>query len=174
MKLQLITNLRKKVLENKKLILFIISKKIIVAIVLMFLSSSCISTKSTLKNVDDNAPVPRLSKNNTFIITEYSKDKKYGYNKDYPINIFYYNTNNEQLNEERFLNALAGPKGEKISYTKIETCCPFPSKRTAMGAGFLNIYEIRWEGQKKPILLYLNIYEKGYLKCPVGLSIKKQ
>lgn len=173
MKSQLITNLLKKIQENKKLVLFIISKKIIVAIVLLFLSSSCISTKSTLRNVDDNAPIPKLSKDNTFIITEYSKDKKYGYNKDYPINIFYYNTYNEQLNEDRFLNALAGPKGEKITYTKLETCCPFPSKRSTMGAGFLNVYEIRWEGQKKPITLYLNIYEKGFLMCPMGLSIKK-
>lgn len=173
MKSKLIPHLRKYIQENKKLILFIISKKIIVAIVLLFLSSSCIGTKSTLRNVDDNAPIPKLSKDNTFIITEYSKDKKYGYNKDYPINIFYYNTDNEKLNEDRFLNALAGPKGEKISYTRLETCCPFPSKRTAMGAGFLNVYEIRWEGQKKPITLYLNIYEKGFLMCPMGLSIKK-
>lgn len=173
MKSLLISNLRKKIQENKKLILFVITKKIIAVLVLMFLSSSCISTKSTLRNVNNNAPIPKLSKDNTFIITEYSKDKKYGYNKDYPINIFYYNTNNEQLNEERFLNALAGPKGEKITYTKVESCCPFPSKRTAMGAGFLNVYEIRWEGQKKPILLYLNIYEKGFLMCPMGLSIKK-
>lgn len=173
MKSELINNLRKKILENKKLLLFIIAKKIIVALVLMFFTSSCVSTKSTLKNVDDNAPIPKLSKSNTFIITEYSKDKKYGYNKDYPINIFYYNTYNEQLNEERFLNALAGPKGEKITYKKVETCCPFPSKRSSMGAGFLNVYEINWEGQKKPVVLYVNIYEKGHLMCPVGLSIKK-
>ena len=92
-----IIKLRKLILENKKLVFFIISKKIIVALVLLFLSSSCISTKSTLKNVDDNAPIPQLSKDNTFIITEYSKDKRYGYNKDYPINIFYYTTNNEQI-----------------------------------------------------------------------------
>ena len=173
MKSPLINNLLTKIKENKKLVFFIVSKKIIVAIILLFFSSSCISTKSTLKNVDDNAPIPKLSKDNTFVITEYSKDKRYGYNKDYPVNIFYYTTNNEQLNEERFLNALAGPKGEKITYTKVETCCPFPSKRTAMGAGFLNVYEIHWEGQKKPVVLYVNIYEKGYLKCPVGLSIKK-
>ncbi|GGA88468.1 2-dehydro-3-deoxyphosphooctonate aldolase [Flavobacterium palustre] len=174
MKSQLIAILRRKVQENKKLLIFVISKKIIVSLILLFLSSSCISTKSTLKNVDDNAPLLRLAKDNTFIITEYSKNKKYGYDKDYPINIFYYNTYNEQLNEERFLNALAGPKGEKISFTKLETCCPFPTKRSAMGAGFLNVYEIRWEGQKKPVVLYLNIYEKGVLMCPTGLSIRKK
>ena len=135
--------------------------------------TSCVSTKSTLKNVDDSAPIPTLSKDNTFVITEYSKDKKYGYDPDYPINVFYKNTKDENLNAERFIRALAGPNGEPISFTKIESCCPFPTKRTEIGAGFLDIYELHWEGQKNPVRLYLNIYERGYLLVPIGLSLKK-
>jgi hypothetical protein len=42
-----------------------------------------------------------------------------------------------------------------------------------MGAGFLDVFELKWEGQKKPIVLYLNIYEKGYLRVPMGLSVQK-
>ncbi len=134
---------------------------------------SCGSIKSSLKNVDDNAPVPQLSSKNTFILTEYSKDKKYGYDKDYPINVFYLNTKGEDLNAMRFLNALAGPKGEKVFYKKIESCCPFPTKRDEIGAGFLDLYEITWVGLPRPIRLYLNIYEKGALMVPVGFSAKK-
>ena len=148
-------------------------KKAILFVTLLLLSASCVSTKSTLKSVDDNAPNLVLSKDNTFVITEYSKDKKYGYDADYPINLFFQNTRNEKLNQERFLNALAGPKGEKITYTKLESCCPFPTKRTDLGAGFLDVYELKWDGQKKPIKLYLNIYEKGILRVPMGLSLKK-
>ncbi len=148
-------------------------KKIICFIALLLIATSCVSTKSTLKNVDDNAPNLQLTKDNTFIITEYSKDKRYGHDKNYPINIFYGNTNNETINQQRFLNALAGPKGEKITYTKLESCCPFPTKRSDMGAGLLDVYELRWEGQKNPITLYLNIYEKGILMVPTGLSLKK-
>jgi hypothetical protein len=148
-------------------------KNIIILLALTVITTSCISTKSTLKNIDDSAPIPRLSSQNTFIISEYSTDKKYGYDKDYPVNVFFMNTNNDTLNASRFLNALAGPKGENITYTKLESCCPFPTKRSSMGAGFLDVYELNWEGQKKPILLYMNIYEKGYLKVPVGLSLKK-
>ena len=147
-------------------------KKFLFFIMLIVLVSSCVSSRSTLKNVDDNAPDLILKKDNTFAITLYSKDKKYGYNPDYPINIFYRNTRDEALNETRFLNALAGPKGEKITYTRLETCCPFPTKRSDMGAGFLNVYELKWEGQKKPIKLYLNIYEKGILMVPLGLTVK--
>lgn len=148
-------------------------KKPLYFIALLLFITSCVSTKSTLKNIDNNAPWPILTKENTFVITVYSKDKKYGYDQDYPINIFYGNTASETINQERFLNALAGPKGEKITYTKLESCCPFPTKRTDLGAGFLDVYELKWEGQKKPIKLYLNIYERGILMVPVGLSLKK-
>ncbi|KFF11721.1 hypothetical protein [Flavobacterium hydatis] len=148
-------------------------KKTALFIILLITATSCVSTKSTLKNVDDNAPNLTLNKDNTFIITEYSKDKKYGYDKDYPVNIFYRTSKDEVINQQRFLNALAGPNGEKITYTKLESCCPFPSKRSDMGAGFLDVYEIKWEGQKKPINLYLNIYEKGVLMVPLGLTLKK-
>ena len=148
-------------------------KKIISLIAMSFWFISCSSTKSTLKNVDNNAPTPKLLNNTTFIITQYSQDKKYGYDKDYPVNIFYGTTKNDTINQDRFLNALAGPKGEKITYTKLESCCPFPTKRSEMGAGFLDVYELKWEGQKNPVILYLNIYEKGILMVPMGLSLQK-
>jgi hypothetical protein len=134
---------------------------------------SCVSTKSTIKNIDDKAPIPTLTKDNTFLITEYSEDAKYGYDPDYPVNVFYKNSKDENLNAQRYLNALAGPKGEKIFYKKLESCCPFPSKRTEMGAGFLDVYEITWVGLQKPLKLYLNIYERGYLLIPIGFSAKK-
>ena len=146
-------------------------KKNILFIALSILISSCLSTRSTLKNVDDSAPDLVINNNNTFDIKLFSTNKKYGYDKDYPINIFY-QTSKSDVNQERFLNALAGPKGEKITYTKLESCCPFPTKRSDMGAGFLDVYELKWEGQKKPIILYLNIYEKGILMVPFGLRLK--
>jgi hypothetical protein len=148
-------------------------KKILFLLSISLLISSCVSTRSTIKNVDDSAPDLIVNGDNTFEINQFSTDKKYGYDKDYPINIFYKTTNTD-VNQERFLNALAGPKGEKISYTKLESCCPFPTKRSDMGAGFLDVYELKWEGQKKPIVLYLNIYGKGVLMVPFGLRIKEK
>lgn len=146
-------------------------RKIILLFSLSIFISSCVSTRSNLKNVDDSAPDLVLTPNNTFDIKLFSTDKKYGYDKDYPINIFF-QTSKSEVNQERFLNALAGPKGEKITYTKLESCCPFPTKRSEMGAGFLDVYELQWEGQKKPIVLYLNIYEKGILMVPMGLRLR--
>jgi hypothetical protein len=148
-------------------------KKIIYFIILLSVTVSCVNTKSTLQNVDDTATIPQLSKYNTFVLTAYSKDLKYGYNKDYPINVFYRNTRDESINQERFLNALAGPKGEQINFKKLESCCPFPTKNSEMGAGFVDVYEITWQGQKKPLTLYVNMYEKGLLMVPMGMSLKK-
>ena len=90
---------------------------------------SCISTKSTLMNVDNNAPMPKLNAENNFVLTQISNDSKYGYDKNYPINVFYVNATNEEINCERFLNAIAGPNGEKITYKKTGICCPFPTKK---------------------------------------------
>jgi hypothetical protein len=149
-------------------------KKILPFIALVLIFTSCVSTQSTIKNIDNNAPNLQLAENNTFLISEFSKDRKYGYDKDYPINIFFESTRNEIINQQRFLNALAGPKGEKITYTKLESCCPFPTKRSEMGVGLLDVYELKWEGQKSPVILYLNIYEKGVLMVPFGLSLKKK
>ena len=148
-------------------------KKIASFIAILISITSCTSTKSTIKNIDNDAPNLQLIENNTFYISEFSKDKKYGYDKDYPINIFFESTRNETINQQRFLNALAGPNGEKIASTKLESCCPFPTKRSDMGAGLLDVYELKWEGQKKPVILYLNIYEKGVLMVPFGLRLKK-
>lgn len=147
--------------------------KLTLCVAIISLFTSCVSTKSTLMNVDDTAPYPTLSKDNTFVLTEYSKETKYGYNPDYPVNVFFTNAKDENLNAERYLNALAGPKGEAIKFTKLESCCPFPTKRVEIGAGFLDVYELKWEGQSKPVKLYINIYERGYLLVPIGLSIKK-
>ena len=147
-------------------------KKHFLLLFFVALMASCVSTKSTLKNVDNTAPALTLTKDKVFAITEYSTDPKYGYDEDYPVNIFYRNTLNETINQERFLNALAGPNGEKIFYEKVEVCCPFPTKNTAGGAGLLDVYEIKWMGQKKPVRLYLNIYEKSVLMVPMGLTLK--
>ena len=129
--------------------------------------------KNTIKNIDETAPVPMLKKNNSFVLTEMSQDSKYGYDKDYPINIFYRSTSNDSINQERFLKALAGPNGEKLFYKKLESCCPFPTKQSEIGAGLLDVYQVNWVGCKRPLILYFNIYEKGKLFIPTGLTAKK-
>ena len=140
-------------------------------ILLSLLFFSCGSVKSTLKNVDNTAVTPGI-KNGHYIITEYSTDGKYGYDKDYPINIGFINEQNGPKSIGYFFGALQGESKEKISYEKVDSCCPFPTKRSVMGGGILDIYEVKFEGKSKSVLLYINIYDKGKVLCPKGFSIK--
>ena len=141
-------------------------------IIILSFTTSCVSTKNTIKNINNNAPIPKLTKDNTFILTKISSDSKYGFDKDYPINVFFKNSKEEDINAERFLNALAGPKGEKITFVKVESCCPFPSTNSELGAGFLDVYKVNFEGTKQQKVLYFNIYERGILEAPIGFTIK--
>ncbi|AMO19079.1 2-dehydro-3-deoxyphosphooctonate aldolase [Flavobacterium columnare] len=136
--------------------------------------SSCISTRNTIRNIDNNIAGPSLDeKHNSFIITKNTSDKKYAFTEFYPVNVGFTSIEDGENNQKRFLNALAGPKGETISYKLIESCCPFPTNRADIGAGMLDIYEITYPGQNKPVLVYLNKYEKGELMIPVGFTAKK-
>lgn len=137
----------------------------------LLLFSACGSIKSTLKNIDNNAVKPPIVENH-FVITEYSSEKEYGYDEDYPINLGFENEKKSEINVSYYFNGLLGKKGEKITYEKVESCCPFPTKRNTMGAGSLDIYEITFEGNSKKIRLYINVFEKGKVLCPVGFSIK--
>lgn len=149
-------------------------KQVFCGILLLLITVSCISTRSTIRNIDDSIPGPALNEAfGSFIITKMAKDRKYGYNENYPVNAGFTSLEDGVNNQHRFLNALAGPKGEKITYKLVDTCCPFPSKRSDMGAGMLDIYEITWEGNTKPLRLYINKYERGELMIPIGFTARK-
>ncbi len=144
-------------------------KYVFYTVFLMFVS--CVSTKSNIKNINPEAPEPVL-KNNRFVLTSYAKDPKYGFDEAYPVNVFYMSAKNDTLNAVRYLESLAGPNGETIAYKKIESCCPFETKNHSIGGGFLDVYEITYTGIKKPLKLYINLYEKGELLIPIGFTAK--
>ena len=146
--------------------------KYLFSIITALLLTSCVSTQSTLKNVDNSAIRPAI-KDLAYVITEYATDNKYGYDQDYPINIGFIHEKQEDINIQYYFNGLEGPNGEKISYKKVDTCCPFPSKNSLMGAGTVGIYEVMLEGSNKKVMLYFNIFEKGKILCPKGFAIKK-
>ncbi|WP_159799355.1 2-dehydro-3-deoxyphosphooctonate aldolase [Flavobacterium sp. MK4S-17] len=148
-------------------------RKIVLACFMLIIAASCISTRNTIKNIDNNANMPALSKERTFIITEISNSDKYGYDPDYPVNLGFLSLKSSEVNVDRYFGALTGPQGQKLIYNKIESCCPFPSKRNDMGAGILDIYEVKWEGLKEPKRIHINLYEKGEILAPLGFGIKK-
>lgn len=147
-------------------------KYLLISFLALAIATSCVSTRNTIRNIDDNALMPPLSKEKTFIITEISKDKQYGYNEDYPVNLGFLPPTATEINIQRFFGALAGPDGQKITYTKVDSCCPFPTKKYDMGAGILDIYEVTWNGLSTPKRIYINLYEKGKVIAPNGFTIR--
>ncbi|MFT6245738.1 MAG: hypothetical protein ACJA0U_001855 [Salibacteraceae bacterium] len=75
-------------------------------------------------------------------------------------------------NEYDFLNMLCGPNGEKITFNRIKSCCEFDCPSCPMGAGLLDEWEIKYEGQKEPLIVYLNGYLYAKPKVPYGLELK--
>ncbi len=134
---------------------------------ILILIFSCSSSKKTV--------ITSLKNNQVFDITEISTDPTYGISEKNPIQVGGIDTKEGPLNERRFLNALAGPNGEDIIYHRAGSCCPIESKNDPFGFGsvLLDNYRVTWEGAKDTISIYINMYDSGILKAPVGFTIKK-
>ncbi len=132
---------------------------------LTFMLLSCTATKNSVKT--------QLADNHTFILTEISTDPTYGLSEKNPIEVGGVDKSEGPLNERRYLNAIAGPKGEKVSYYRAGSCCPVKSKNGFMGMAMLDNYRVTWEGSKDTVSIYINMYDYGVLKAPVGFTIKK-
>ena len=128
------------------------------------LALSCSSTKSVSKNHSQT-----LLDNNTFLITEIATDKTYGLSEKNPVEV----GGTSPLNERRFLNALTGPNGEKVSYFRAGSCCPVKSNNGMMGMAMLDNYRVSYEGSKDTVSIYINMYDSSPLKAPYGFAIKK-
>jgi hypothetical protein len=68
---------------------------------------------------------------------------------------------------------LAEPNGERISYFRAGSCCPVKSKNGFMGTALLDNYRVTWTGSKDTVSIYINMYDYGELKAPVGFTIRK-
>jgi hypothetical protein len=148
-------------------------KKTVLLAFTVLVFASCVSTRNTIKNIDDNAKMPALTKEKVFVITEVSSDNKYGYDQDYPVNLGFMPIQSAEVNVKRYFGALTGPNGEAITYEKVDSCCPFPSAKNEMGAGIIDIYEVKWQGLTEPKRIHINLYEKGQVLAPQGFGIKR-
>ena len=135
---------------------------------------SCSSSKKVV--VDDREVLPServVINGQAFLLTEISTDKSYGFTEKNPVRVGGVDKLEGPLNERRFLNALAGPNGEKVSYYRLGSCCPFNTDKGFNGKGLLDNYKVTWEGSKDTVSIYINMYDYGQLKAPFGFTIKK-
>ena len=100
-------------------------------------------------------------------INEYATDETYGYAIENPIKVggaLIDGPDKEWL----YLDALAGPAGEKISYRRRGS-----RRASDDDGGPTDIYEITYKGVDTPIVLYINMYDSDVLKVPVGFTLKE-
>ncbi len=141
-----------------------------IPVLLFLLIIACNSTKKASSNTSNKTYKTPQILYNAYVITSVSKDDSYGYSKENPINVGGMKDMTGALNQRRYLNGLAGPNGENVTYFRAGSCCSFKSKNGIFGNGLLDIYLVTWENAKDTTTLYLNLYDKGELKIPVGFT----
>ncbi len=97
---------------------------------------------------------------------EVSADEKYGFKPNHKSSIKVGDVENEQA----YLKSLRGPNGEQVQFKRMSSCCQFKSETAAFGSGFLDKYEVFYQGLNHPIILYLNGYDYETPKAPVGFT----
>jgi hypothetical protein len=134
--------------------------------IIILIISSCSQSKNTAKS--------NSNKSVNFVITEISSDNTYGLTSKNPVEVGGNASDKGPTNERKYLNMLAGPKGEKISYYRAGSCCPVKSKNGFGGYAMLDNYRVTWEGTTDTVSIYINMYDKGVMKAPVGFTINKE
>jgi hypothetical protein len=148
----------------------------IIGVVILFGCASQKKGKASNKAMGDTRTQQvEFLDENTYLLNEKSNDKSYGYDKSNPIKVGGAKEGSGPRNERRFLNALLGPNGEKVSYYRAGSCCAFQTPNgTFDNMGLLDRYRLSWEGASDTLDIYINMYDKGDLKIPVGLNAKKK
>jgi len=104
-----------------------------------------------------------------FDINEYSENKDYGLDGKFPVKV----GEKSVSNQRRYLASLAGPNGEELQFHRRGSCCAYKSKNGILGGGgnaLVDVYEVTYEGLKKPILVYISFYDYEKLYIPNGFT----
>ncbi|GIZ09864.1 2-dehydro-3-deoxyphosphooctonate aldolase [Flavobacterium sp. UMI-01] len=152
-------------------------KKLLVpfAVIIISCTSKKTATAENKGTGDTRTKAVELLDHNTYWLTEESNDKTYGYSQSNPIKVGGVKTQEGPLNERRFLNALFGPNDKKMTYFRAGSCCPFKTPNGFFNnSGMLDRYRLTEIGTKDTIDIYINMYDTGDLKIPVGLKAKEK
>lgn len=99
-------------------------------------------------------------------LTGISDDPNYGLDQKNPIR-----AGKDYFSEWAYLNALRGPDGQVVHYRSLSQCCPFDAPEAVSGKGFLDRYELAYEGLAKPAILYFSLFAEDVLpQAPVGFT----
>lgn len=142
------------------------------AIVLIVLLTACASKKIKLNSAIGHTRTENIMSldDHSYLITLPANDPSYAYTKKNLVKV----GDMSPANERKFLNGLLGPNGEPLSYFRAGSCCSFKTPNGMIGGyGMLDIYRVYWEGSKDTLSIYINMYDRGNLRIPDGLTANK-
>ena len=136
---------------------------------------SCTPLEKTTKQgqIDDEKIMFGYINPNTFQLYDVAVDVTYGYTSEFPIKVGGRVKGDQVLNERRYLNALTGPKGEKVVYKQLGSCCY--EKKNIRGENqltYLDKFEISYEGNPQRFIVFVNTFERAKMFAPKGFSFK--
>lgn len=146
---------------------------VIISVSLLF---GCSVSKNSKKGLGDTR-TKRLEFYNesTYLLSEQALDKSYAFSPSNPVKVGGVKESSGPLNERRFLNALLSPDGKPVKFFRAGSCCMFSTPNGLFGdSGLLDMYRIYWDGSKDTLDIYINMYDKGDLKIPMGLKARGQ
>lgn len=101
--------------------------------------------------------------------------KEYGYNPNLPIKVGS-GINGGAENQRKYLDLLRDNNGNKISYQRLASCCPYPSSNGLFGQAMCDKYRITYQdknGSEIDTILYLSFYDYDTPSAPNNLFIKE-
>ena len=147
-------------------------KRIAVAFLIFSCLAGCRSSKKTSSSSSQSAKHADILDDETYKLTAVSEDDTYAFSEKNPVRVR--GVGSGPKNERRFLNALLGPNGEVITYVRRGSCRSFKTLNGLAGRGLLDMYEVRYNGLEKPLIIYINMYNAGKLKAPKGFTYRTQ
>jgi hypothetical protein len=105
-----------------------------------------------------------------FDVRDYAPKANYGLSEKNPVKVGGVKEREGPINQRRYLSSLAGPNGEVLSFHRRGSCCPYPSDNAFGTHALLDVYEVTYEGLKKPILIYISLYDYETLYIPKGFT----
>lgn len=146
------------------------------AIIVIVVLAACASQKPSSTSAKGNTRTTKVQylDENTYLLTEQSTEKSYGFYQSNPVKVGS-SGGGGPVNERRFLRALLGPNGEELRFARAGSCCPFKTPNGLIeNMGMLDQYRVTWEGARDTLTIFINMYDEGDLKIPVGLTARKK
>jgi hypothetical protein len=97
---------------------------------------------------------------------------EYGFSASNPILVGSLGGKTPVANEHLYLGRLRGPDGQSVHYERIGSCCEFPSPNGLLrDSGLLDHYLVTYDGLAYPLSLYLDMYDPGEARAPLGFTL---